>query len=112
MSEPLVERICKVCGRVFVPAPYHVFKRGYGMDKVTYYCGWNCFNKDEPPEKKREANRERAVDQFTLDGKFVATYSSMSEAAFKTGLNVGGISNCCRGRTRRTGKYTFKYKDK
>ena len=39
---------CKKCGKEFVPAPQHVFKKG-----SDYYCKWTCFNhrKDKPNEK-------------------------------------------------------------
>lgn len=35
----LVEVKCKKCGKLFIPAPFHVFKDYRGM-----YCSWTCFN--------------------------------------------------------------------
>lgn len=42
---------CEKCGKVFVPAPFHVYKDG-----SKYYCKWTCFNhrKDKAPEEVKE----------------------------------------------------------
>lgn len=39
-STVLKEARCPVCGRIFVPAPYHVYK-----SKDAYFCRYNCYNK-------------------------------------------------------------------
>ena len=36
----LSEARCLCCGRIFVPAPYHVYKCYEG-----YFCRYNCYNK-------------------------------------------------------------------
>ena len=56
------------------------------------YCG-NGFNLRD--EKK---NREKQVNQYTLDGVFVRSYASITDAQRKTGLT--GISNACRNKVR------------
>lgn len=56
------------------------------------YCG-NGFNLRG--EKK---NREKQVNQYTLDGVFVRSYASITDAQRETGLT--GISNACRNKVR------------
>ena len=46
----IVETECPKCGKVFVPAPYHVYKTHNG-----YYCSWSCFNhRNDKKEQKGE----------------------------------------------------------
>src|SRR5258708_6485449 len=37
------------------------------------------------------------IRQLTIDGKLIATYSSITEAEKKTGISISGISNCLTG---------------
>ena len=39
-AEFVVEKKCATCGKVFVPAPHHVFTKG-----GKWYCKWTCYNK-------------------------------------------------------------------
>ena len=38
----ITEAKCKCCGKIFCPAPYHVYK-----DKKGLYCSYSCYNKRE-----------------------------------------------------------------
>ena len=46
-----------------------------------------------------EAIRKRSTEvmQFSLDGKYIATYLSTTEAARSIGVSVKAIRNCCAG---------------
>lgn len=46
-----------------------------------------------------------------LDGYQIAEYPSLCDAARDLSLNVGNISNVLHGRQKKTGYYTFEYKD-
>ena len=72
-----------------------------------------------------EAIRKRSTEvmQFSLDGKYIATYLSTTEAARSIGVSVRAIRNCCTGgyycRSRGTwvnvnqsGGFIWKYKNK
>ena len=48
------------------------------------------------------------VNQYTLDGEFVARYNGYSEAARITHIDRGGISKCCRGIQTVSGGYVWK----
>lgn len=37
----LTERKCPICGKVFFPAPMHVYKRMFG-GKTKWLCSYHC----------------------------------------------------------------------
>lgn len=49
----------------------------------------------------------RVVQQYSLDGKLIATYNSIKEATDKTGCF--GINKCCRKKRKSSGGYIWKY---
>ena len=54
----LTERRCSRCGRIFVPAPYHAYK------KYNYvFCSYGCYNsflkERELLKKTRSSEKER-----------------------------------------------------
>lgn len=55
----------------------------------------------------------KAVNQFTVDGVFVAQYPTIREAERQTGIDNGWISGCCRGKYgyKSAGGYVWKYAD-
>lgn len=55
--------------------------------------------------------KPRPVAQYTLDGRFVKEFISMSIAARETGISQGNIYGCCIGKRKRTGLFTWRYKD-
>lgn len=56
--------------------------------------------------------KEVPVEQWTLDGKLVATYNSISQASKAGGFNHGHISSVLSGRLNKTGGFMWKPKDK
>lgn len=54
--------------------------------------------------------RARMIDQYTLDGLFVARYETMNDAAAAVGLNrTSHISRCCTGERNKCAGYVWKY---
>ena len=51
----------------------------------------------------------KSVDQFDLDGNYIATYCSIKHASEKTKANMAAIGNCCNGRYRTAGGYVWKF---
>lgn len=45
----------------------------------------------------RVALKRKKVNQYSLDGKLLNTYNSMSEAAASLGLSPGGLTAACKG---------------
>jgi hypothetical protein len=42
----LTEKRCAKCGKTFIAAPYHIYKKG-----VKWYCSWTCYNHRNDAEK-------------------------------------------------------------
>lgn len=53
--------------------------------------------------------KTRIVNQYTLDDKFIRTWSTIKEAELT--LNLYHIGDCCRGIRNRAGNYHWKFAD-
>lgn len=51
----------------------------------------------------------KAVDQYTKDGEFVASYLFAKEAAEKLGIDLSSIIKCCRGKLKSAGGFVWRY---
>lgn len=63
-------------------------------------------------KKTAEANRKRCckpVNQYTIDGEFVKTWSSTTEAARELGFQQTNISHCLHGNQHTAGGYIWKF---
>lgn len=52
---------------------------------------------------------KQSVDQFDLDGQYLATYESISHAAKSTHSSIGSISHVLRGHMHHTNNYIWRY---
>lgn len=59
--------------------------------------------------RKGVYNKGKRVKQFTLEGKFLAEYQSLSHAAAEAGLSMTAIQFCCCGRTKTAKGFVWKY---
>jgi hypothetical protein len=57
---------------------------------------------------RRKGDDAIKVNQYTLDGEFVASYNGYSEAARITHIDKCGISKCCRGIQMFSGGYVWR----
>ena len=55
------------------------------------------------------SRKNKPVAQYSLDGKHIATYSSITEAGNKTGYSKGHISSCVRGKKETLRGFVWKY---
>ena len=62
--------------------------------------------KDYVEESRRQM---KAVEQYTLDGKFIQRFRGIGEAARAIGTNRSGIQATVRGRQTKAYGYTWKY---
>ena len=100
MTYSLIEKKCPCCGRIYVPAPYHVFKQ---------YCSWTCYNKSVYLSKQNKQVKGRAVNQYDREGNYIATFPSIKKASEQTGISYDTIRIICNGTTKTPHRYVFKY---
>ena len=51
----------------------------------------------------------KKVNQYTLDGEFVASYNSFNEARRLTGVWDASVRSCCMGRFKHAGGYIWRF---
>lgn len=99
-----IESKCLKCGRIFVPAPYHVYKNDKG-----YFCSWTCYNhRNDGVISKRKM---RKVEQYSIDGKFIREFNGITQAAQFVGANTNTIKKACQKPMGMCRKSLWKYKD-
>lgn len=72
-------------------------------------------NTNNPLTLKKFKNNEYVhsvstpVEQFGLEGNYIAFYSSIHEAAKQTGVSTATIKNCCEHKFKKPRKYLWRY---
>lgn len=56
---------------------------------------------------RKALTHPKRVDQFKMDGTFLARFDSFMEAERATGVNNAGISMCCNGQRKQAGGYIW-----
>lgn len=60
-------------------------------------------------KKKNMPKNSIPVKQFSLSGKYITTYKSVSEASYKTSTPYRGIFYCCKKRQHTAGGYIWRF---
>lgn len=63
----------------------------------------------ETKERNNSFSCEKPVAQYSMDGQFIASYCSATDAERKTGISRGGIQRCCVGKYSQAKGYVWKY---
>lgn len=85
--------ICKVCR----------FQGNTAGGYVWRYEGNNFSDHKTKP-------KNRVVEQYDLNGNYLQTFNSITEAAKKTNSNCGNIQSVCAGKKKTSNGYIWKYK--
>jgi hypothetical protein len=85
---------------------------GYTLSNLQLVT-WKENNSNGHKDRKHGMNNKvsKAVLQYELDGTFVKEYHSGREAARNNKASSAGISQCCKGITKKSGGYIWKYKE-
>jgi len=84
--------------------------KGYSLDNIQLMSWEDNLNKAYSDMKKGINNKQsRAVLQFSVDGKFIAEYYSISNASRESGIHRANINSCCLGKLKIAGGYKWKY---
>lgn len=70
--------------------------------------GW-CYKEDFGKLKEKVHGCSRTVDQYTVDGKFVKSYTSLNDAGKAVDKSHSNISNVCTGKQKTAGGFIWKY---
>ena len=71
----------------------------------NFYWTYDYVEKFITPKDRRK----KVVHQYTIQGKFIKEYKSVSEASKKTGCNKTGIAKVCRQERLQCGKFKWYY---
>ena len=72
-------------------------------DKISFK-----FPESDEVFKKKEA---RKISKYTLDGEYLETYDSFSEAAEANGVLDGSVRSCCNRKTKTCGGFIYRFAD-
>ena len=105
--EIIHDAICPVCGKNYIPAPFHLYKI-YGHARV---CSWTCQLKGERENIRIQhgAPRTKQILMYDKNGIFIRKYSSAAEASKDLNISVACIGRCCRKQSAYAGNYVFRY---
>ena len=101
----LTDRTCPICGRNFIPAPYHVYR----VNNVLV-CTYTCMRKGEREKlKPKNEAHVKPVYMFSIDGAFIGEYPHAAAAASVIGIRSETIRRCSRGETESAGGFAWSY---
>lgn len=87
---------------------YHKTAGGYNWVYVDEYDK----NKNYVISVDLGSGNRKAVQQYSLDGKFINEYKSVSEACRINGwTGIGYICECCKGKRKKYKNFIWKYKE-
>ena len=80
------------------------------MDNLQWMT-WTENNDKGYADRKNGINKKsfKSVIQMDLNDKFIAKHCSMSQASRDTGINLGNIGLCCRGKYKTAGGFRWIY---
>jgi hypothetical protein len=67
--------------------------------------------KEEVVQKEYHRKITRQVNKYTLDGEYIETYDSISDAARANETFESSIRACCNRKTRRSGGFIYRFAD-
>ena len=94
-------KICKVCGREFVPPTKH--------RKRNCICSKECW---AIWQKTNSQKRRREICQYDLRGKCIARYNSIKEAAIAVNGQATNIVKCAKQKIKTAYGYIWRYSGK
>ena len=100
---------CPVCGKNYIPAPFHQYKI-YGGVRV---CSWSCQLRGEREGIRvpHGAPRVKPIMMFDMNGAFVREFLNSAEASKLLMISAESIRKCCRRQTAHAGGYVFRYRE-
>lgn len=81
--------------------------------KPNYTCHNFLFRYegDTPPSKDKRYGKRRLVNQYDMNGNYIRTFNTLTEAGKSVNAKAGDISTVCRGKQSYCKGYLWKYAD-
>ena len=110
------QRLCRIVATAFCDNPHNYPIVNHKDCDVTNdhadnleWCNHSYNNSYNGAGVKRSLLRERHVDQYTLDGKFIRQWHSIASA--QRSLGIGNIWRACSGECSQAGNYIWKFSE-
>lgn len=99
---------------------YHLWDEGLSMGDIAdrVQCspitvsrivrGYDKYDKSDSILRGKRWRR-KPVAQYGMDGSYISTYDSISDASNATGVSTDSISACCNGRLKSSGGYQWSF---
>jgi group I intron endonuclease len=81
-----------------------------GRNKSAHGFLW-VYKNEDPPVYEKPKITVKAVIQYSLEGKFIKSWSCASEILQEMGIPQGNVQRACRGAVKTAGGFIWKYKD-
>ena len=108
--------IHRLVAKAFLPNPNNLpevnHKNSDTTDNRVENLEWcdTSYNSNYSYQKQENKDcRGKMVAQYDKQGNLICEYPSLGSAAEATNGSLGGISNCCHGRTKTSGGYVWKF---
>lgn len=109
-------RIHRLVAEAFIPNPNNLpcvnHKDGNKLNNKTENLEW-CTYKENINHAFSTGLRQdtKKINQYDLDGNYIATYDSIREAERKTGTKNTGINACLHNKYKKSNGFMWKYAD-
>ena len=97
---------CYGCGKMFIPAPEHVYK-----EDEKPVCTWTCLCSLRRRKEQKRRSRENVspVEMLDQEGKHITFFPSARAAGEALGVDPAGIRDVCAGRQMRSAGYRWRW---